>query len=159
VTEEVTGIDIVKEQIRIAAGEKLSFGERDVQFHGHAIEFRINAENPYKDFAPSPGVASFVLFPGGPGVRVDSHVYSGYEISPHYDSMIGKVVVHGHTRQEAIAKMSRALSEFILEGFSTTVPLGQALMGDARFARGEYTTAFLDQFMQESFLIAPTEQR
>jgi acetyl-CoA carboxylase biotin carboxylase subunit len=86
-------------------------------------------------------------------------VYSGYEISPHYDSMIGKVVVHGHTRQEAIAKMSRALSEFILEGFSTTVPLGQALMGDARFARGEYTTAFLDQFMQESFLIAPTEQR
>jgi len=98
----------------------------------------------------------FVYFPGGPGVRVDSHVYSGYEISPHYDSMIGKIIVRGHNRQEAISKMSRALGEFVIEGPSTTVPLGQALLGDARFARGDYTTNFLDGFMQEVFLISPT---
>ncbi len=156
VTEEVTGIDLVKEQISIAAGNRLSFSEKDVVFRGHAIEFRVNAENPYREFTPSPGLVSFVNFPGGPGVRVDSHVYSGYEISPHYDSMISKVIVKGHNRQEAIAKMSRALSEFIIEGVSTTVPLGQALLGDARFARGEYNTSFLDGFMQEGFLITPT---
>ncbi|MFH0953693.1 MAG: acetyl-CoA carboxylase biotin carboxylase subunit [Verrucomicrobiota bacterium] len=156
VTEEVTGVDLVKEQIMVAAGQRLSFSEKDIHAQGHAIEFRVNAENPYKDFSPSPGTVSFVYFPGGRGVRVDSHVYSGYEISPHYDSMIAKVIVHGHSRQEAIAKMSRALSEFIVEGVSTTVPLGQALLGDARFARGEYNTSFLDSFMQEVFLITPS---
>ncbi len=156
VTEEVTGIDLVKEQISIAAGKKLSFSEKDIQSRGHSIEFRINAENPYREFTPSPGKVSFVSFPGGPGVRVDSHVYSGYEISPHYDSMIGKIIVRGASRQEAIAKMSRALSEFIIEGPSTTVPLGQALLGDARFARGDYNTAFLDGFMKEVFLITPS---
>jgi acetyl-CoA carboxylase biotin carboxylase subunit len=156
VTEEVTGIDIVKEQISIAAGRRLSFSEKDIRYQGHSIEFRVNAENPYKDFAPSPGKVQFVYFPGGPGVRVDSHVYSGYEISPHYDSMIGKIIVRGHNRQEAISKMSRALGEFVIEGPSTTVPLGQALLGDARFARGDYTTNFLDGFMQEVFLISPT---
>ena len=155
VTEEVTGIDLIKEQISIAAGNKLSFSDKDLRPNGHAIEFRINAEDPYKDFTPSPGKVSFVHFPGGPGVRIDSHVYSGYEISPHYDSMIGKLIVHGRTRQEAIAKMSRALGEFILEGAHTTVPLGQALLGDARFARGEYNTTFLDTFMKEVFLITP----
>jgi acetyl-CoA carboxylase biotin carboxylase subunit len=155
VTEEVTGIDLIKEQIGIAAGNKLSFNDKDLRPNGHAIEFRINAEDPYKDFTPSPGKVTFVHFPGGPGVRIDSHVYSGYEISPHYDSMIGKLVVHGRTRQEAIAKMSRALGEFILEGAHTTVPLGQALLGDARFARGEYNTRFLDTFMKEVFLITP----
>ena len=155
VTEEVTGIDLIKEQISVAAGNKLSFSEKDVRQNGHAIEFRINAENPYKNFTPSPGKVSFVHFPGGPGVRVDSHVYSGYEIAPHYDSMIGKLIVHGKTRQEAIAKMSRALGEFLLEGAHTTVPLGQALLGDSRFARGEYNTSFLDTFMNEVFLITP----
>ena len=156
VTEEVTGIDLIKEQISIAAGNRLSFNDKDLRPNGHAIEFRINAEDPYKDFTPSPGKVTFVHFPGGPGVRIDSHVYSGYEISPHYDSMIGKLVVHGRTRQEAIAKMSRALGEFILEGAHTTVPLGQALLGDARFARGEYNTRFLDTFMKEVFLITPS---
>ncbi len=155
VTEEVTGIDLIKEQISIAAGRKLSFSEKDVRSQGHAIEFRVNAEDPYKDFTPSPGKVAFTYFPGGSGVRVDSHVYSGYDISPHYDSMIAKVIVRGHTRQEAITKMSRALSEFIVEGVATTVPLGQALLGDARFARGEYNTSFLDGFMQEVFLITP----
>ena len=152
VTEEVTGIDLIKEQISIAAGNRLSFSDKDLRPNGHAIEFRINAEDPYKDFTPSPGKVTFVHFPGGPGVRIDSHVYSGYEISPHYDSMIGKLIVHGRTRKEAIAKMSRALGEFILEGAHTTVPLGQALLGDARFARGEYNTTFLDTFMKEVFL-------
>ena len=93
--------------------------------------------------------------PGGPGVRVDSHVYTGYEINPHYDSMIGKVIVRGRNRAEALAKMSRALSEFVMEGPATTVPLCQALLGDTRFARGEYTTAFLESFMQDVFLITP----
>ena len=155
VTEEVSGVDLIKEQISIAAGNKLSFSEKDVRQNGHAIEFRINAENPYKDFTPSPGKVTFVHFPGGPGVRIDSHVYSGYEISPNYDSMIGKLIVRGRTREEAIAKMSRALGEFILEGAHTTVPLGQALLGDARFTRGEYSTTFLDTFMKEVFLITP----
>ena len=156
VTEEVTGVDLIREQISVAAGNKLSFSEKDIHPQGHAIEFRINAENPYRDFTPSPGVVSFVCFPGGPGVRVDSHVYSGYEISPHYDSMIAKLIVRGKTRQEAISKLSRALGEFIIEGAHTTVPLGQSLLGDARFARGEYNTSFLDSFMKDVFLITPS---
>ncbi|MFH0909816.1 MAG: acetyl-CoA carboxylase biotin carboxylase subunit [bacterium] len=154
VTEQITGVDLIKEQIRVAAGEKLSFQQKDLEIRGHAIEFRVNAENPYKDFTPSPGKVEFVNLPGGPGVRVDSHVYSGYEISPHYDSMIAKIIVHAKTRQEAIARMSRALGEFLIEGPSTTVPLGLALMADARFARGEYTTTFLEGFIKEGFLIA-----
>jgi len=156
VTEEVTGVDLVKEQICVAAGQKLSFHERDIRQQGHAIEFRVNAEDPYKDFAPSPGKVSFAYFPGGRGVRVDTHVYSGYEIPPYYDSMVAKLIVHGQTRQEAIAKMARALSEVIIEGPATTVPLGQALLGDARFARGAYNTGFLEAFMKEAFLITPS---
>ena len=159
VTEAVTGIDLIKEQIHIAAGRRLSFSERDIQWRGHAIEFRVNAEDPHKGFTPSPGHVQMVHFPGGPGVRIDSHVYSGYDISPHYDSMIGKIIVHGATREEAIAKMSRALSEFYVQGVSTTVPLGQAVLGDARFVRGEYSTSFLDGFMQEVFLNSPDFRR
>ena len=154
VTEEVTGFDLIAEQIRVAAGEKLSFSEKDVKVQGHSIECRINAENPYRNFTPSPGRVEWIHFPGGQGVRIDSHVYSGYEISPHYDSMIGKIIVKGRTRKDAIAKMYRALSEFMIEGVHTTVPLAQALMGDSRFARGEYNTHYLDNFMQESFLIS-----
>ena len=154
VTEQISGVDLIKEQIRVAAGEKLSFQQKDLEINGHAIEFRINAENPYKDFTPSPGKIEFINMPGGPGVRVDSHAYSGYEVSPHYDSMIGKIIVHAKTRQEAIARMTRALSEFMIEGPSTTVPLGLALMADARFARGEYTTTFLEGFIKEGFLIS-----
>jgi acetyl-CoA carboxylase biotin carboxylase subunit len=155
VTEQITGIDIVREQIRIAAGQKLSFSEKDIRMNGHAIECRINAEDPYRDFTPSPGRVEWVNFPGGPGVRVDSHVYTGYEISPYYDSMIAKVIVHAHTREEAIAKMGRALGEFMIEGTATTVPLSHAVLGDARFARGEYNTNFLEHFMKEIFLITP----
>jgi acetyl-CoA carboxylase biotin carboxylase subunit len=154
VTEQITGVDLIKEQIRVAAGEKLSFSQKDIRSRGHAIEFRVNAENPYKDFAPSPGKVSFVNMPGGIGVRVDSHVYTGYEISPHYDSMIAKIIVTADTRQEAIARMSRALGEFMIEGVSTTVPVGQALLADARFERGEYTTTFLENFVKEGFLIS-----
>ena len=153
ITEEITGIDLIKEQLRVASGEKLSFSQKDLAIRGHAIEFRVNAENPYKDFAPSPGKVNFVNMPGGRGVRVDSHVYTGYEISPHYDSMIAKIIVHADTRDEAIARMSRALSEFMIEGPHTTVPLGQALLVDARFGRGEYTTTFLESFMKEGFLL------
>ncbi len=149
VTEMITGVDLVKEQIRVAAGEKLSFTQKDLEVRGHAIEFRINAENPVREFAPSPGHVNFVHFPGGPGVRVDSHVYTGYDISPHYDSMIGKIVVHAKTRAEAITRMQRALHEFTIEGPHTTVPVGLALLQDARFGQGEYTTTFLENFMKE----------
>ncbi len=152
ITEEITGIDLIKEQIRVASGQKLSFSQKDLSIRGHAIEFRVNAENPYRDFIPSPGHVSFLKQPGGIGVRVDSHVYNGYDIPPYYDSMIGKIIVHADTRAEAIARMNRALGEFMVEGVHTTVPLGQALMADARFQRGEYTTTFLEGFLTEGFL-------
>jgi acetyl-CoA carboxylase biotin carboxylase subunit len=153
ITEEITGVDLIKEQLRVASGEKLSFSQKDLRIHGHAIEFRVNAENPYKDFAPSPGKIHFVNMPGGRNVRVDSHVYNGYDISPHYDSMIAKIIVRGDNREDAIARMTRALGEFMIEGPHTTVPLGQALLADARFGRGEYTTTFLEAFMKEGFLV------
>ncbi len=149
VTEEVTGVDLIKEQIRVAAGLPLSFSQKDIQLKGHSMEFRVNAEDPYRNFTPSPGRVEIVHFPGGPGVRVDSHVYSGYEISPFYDSMIGKIIVKAPDRTEAIARMARALDEFVLEGLPTTVPLGQALLIDSRFARGEYTTGFLEKYLSE----------
>ncbi len=152
VTEQITGVDLIKEQIRVASGEKLSFGQRDIKPRGHAIEFRVNAENPHKEFAPSPGKIQFIHMPGGIGVRVDSHVYNGYEISPHYDSMIAKIIVTADDRATAIARMNRALSEFMIEGVSTTVPVGQALLADGRFQRGEYTTTFLESFIKEGFL-------
>ena len=152
VTEEITGIDLIKEQIRVAAGEKLSFSQKDLQIKCHAIEFRVNAEYPDRDFIPSPGKIHFINQPGGIGVRIDSHAYSGYDIPPYYDSMIGKIIVKAPTRTEAIARMSRALGEFMIEGPHTTVPLGLALMGDARFAQGEYTTTFLEGFIKEGFL-------
>ena len=155
VTEEITGVDLVKEQISVAMGNKLSFSEKDVHPSGHSIELRINAEDPYKSFTPSPGKITFLNFPGGPGIRVDSHVYNGYTISPHYDSMIGKLIVKGKNRKEAIAKMARALSEFYIEGVHTNAPLGQAVLSDARFARGEYNTAFLESFVKDVFLITP----
>ncbi len=157
VTEEVSGVDLVREQIRVAAGEKLSFSQRDIVMQGHAIEFRVNAEDPYRNFTPSPGRVEFLNFPGGRSVRVDSHVYNGCEISPHYDSMIAKIITRGRNRAEAIAVMSRALQEFTIEGVKTTVPVGLALLADARFVKGEYNTAFLENFMQDSFLINKPE--
>ena len=143
VTEMITGIDIVQAQIRVAAGQKLPFKQRDVQFRGHAIECRINAEHPYK-FTPSPGrIASFHV-PGGPGIRVDSHVYANYFVPPHYDSLIGKVIAWADTREQAIAKMRIALSEMIVEGIQTNLPLHQELMLDSAFARGGTNIHYLE---------------
>ncbi len=152
VSEEVSGIDLLKEQIRVAAGEKLSFTQEEMTIKGHAIEYRVNAEDPYNNFTPAPGPVEAVHFPGGPGVRIDSHVYSGYTISPYYDSMIGKIIVHGKDREEAIMRMRRALQEFTIIGPHTSVPLGEALMVDKAFVDGTYNTAYLEKFMHEVFL-------
>jgi acetyl/propionyl-CoA carboxylase alpha subunit len=152
VTEEVSGIDLMKEQIRVAAGEKLSFTQDEMVIRGHAIEFRVNAENPYNNFTPAPGLVEAVHFPGGPGIRIDSHVYTGCMISPYYDSMIGKIIARGKDRAEAIARLRRALEEFTINGPSTSVPLGEALLSDGRFISGKYNTAFLEKFMHEKFL-------
>ncbi len=153
VTEEVTGIDLVKEQILVAAGRKLSFTQEDVKARYFAIEFRVNAEDPYKNFTPSPGKVDAVHFPGGPGIRIDSHVYSGYTISPYYDSMIAKIIARGATREEALNRLHRALEEFTINGPHTSVPVGIALLMDNRFRRGEYNTAFLEKFMHENFMV------
>ncbi len=145
VTEAVTGLDLVAEQIRIAAGERLRFSQREVEFRGHALECRINAEDPAHDFRPSPGrVVSFVP-PGGPGVRVDTHVYAGYTIPPYYDSLIAKVVAWGRDRAEAIARMERALREFEITGIRTTIPLHRAILDNAFFRRGEVYTNFVQR--------------
>ena len=152
VSEEVSGIDLMKEQIRVAAGEKLSFTQDEMVIRGHAIEYRVNAEDPYNNFTPSPGLVEAVHFPGGPGIRIDSHVYSGYTISPYYDSMIGKIIAVGKDREEALARMRRALEEFTINGPHTSVPLGEALMVDGRFKEGTYNTAYLEKFMHDVFL-------
>ncbi|MED3783345.1 acetyl-CoA carboxylase biotin carboxylase subunit [Geobacillus stearothermophilus] len=146
VTELITGVDLVKEQIRVAAGEKLSLTQEDVSFNGWAIECRINAENPAKNFMPSPGKIAMYLPPGGPGVRVDSAAYPGYTIPPYYDSMIAKLIVHAPTREEAIARMRRALSEFVIEGIHTTIPFHIKLMEHEKFQSGEFNTKFLELY-------------
>ena len=146
VTEMVTGIDIVKEQLKIASGEKLSIKQSDVQIKGHAIECRINAEDPYNDFRPSPGKITVLHTPGGHGVRVDSHVYAGYVIPPYYDSMIGKLITVAQTREEAINTMYRALSEYVIEGVHTTIPFHLQLMQNEDFRKGNFTTKFLETF-------------
>ena len=143
VTELITGIDIVQAQIRIAAGEKLWFRQRDIAFRGHAIECRINAEDPF-NFTPSPGRITNWHTPGGPGVRVDSHVYNGYTVPPHYDSMIGKLITYGDTRDQAIRRMRIALSEMMVEGIKTNVPLHQTLMLDPRFVEGGTSIHYLE---------------
>ncbi|MDY0011830.1 MAG: acetyl-CoA carboxylase biotin carboxylase subunit [Rhodocyclaceae bacterium] len=143
VTEMVTGIDIVQAQIRIAAGEKLWFKQRDIQLKGHAIECRINAEDPFK-FTPSPGKITNWHTPGGPGIRVDSHVYNGYTVPQHYDSMIGKLIAYGDTREQAIRRMRIALSEMLVEGIKSNVALHQELMLDARFMEGGTSIHYLE---------------
>ena len=148
VTEMITGVDIIKEQIRIAAGEKISLTQKNVEFRGHAIECRINAENPYNNFSPCPGRIEFYNAPGGPGVRVDSHAYNGYRIPPHYDSMIGKLIVHGDTRAEAIAKCRRALSEYFIEGVKTTIPFEQFIIDTREFIEGHYDTGFIERLIK-----------
>jgi len=147
VTEMVTGRDLVKEQISVAFGNELSLAQDDIEFRGHAIECRVNAENPAQDFAPSPGVVTFFHLPGGTGVRVDSHVYQGFEISPFYDSMIAKIVCHGLTREEAIARMRRALDECVIEGVNTTLSFQEAILRDKRFLNADLSTRFLDDFV------------
>lgn len=144
VTEAITGVDIIAEQIRVAAGQRLRLKQEDVKIDGHAIECRINAENPDKDFMPSPGRIEAYHPPGGPGVRVDSHVYQEYVIPPYYDSMIAKLIVHSPTRRGAIARMRRALNEFIVEGVFTTIPFHQRVLRNAHFIRGEFGTDFID---------------
>jgi len=143
VTEMITGIDIVKQQILIAAGEKLAFRQKDIQFRGHAIECRINAEDPF-NFVPSPGRITTFHMPGGPGIRVDTHAYQGYMVPPHYDSMIGKLIAYGDTREIAIAKMRIALSEMVIEGIKTNVPLHSELMADAAFHQGGTSIHYLE---------------
>ncbi|MCQ9375096.1 MULTISPECIES: acetyl-CoA carboxylase biotin carboxylase subunit [unclassified Methyloversatilis] len=151
VTELITGIDLVQEQIRVAAGEKLRFKQRDIKLTGHALECRINAEDPYK-FTPSPGKITGYHPPGGPGVRVDSHVYQGYTVPPYYDSMIGKVITYGDTRDQAIRRMSIALSEMIVSGIKTNIPLHQELMQDARFVDGGTSIHYLEQKLADQVL-------
>jgi acetyl-CoA carboxylase, biotin carboxylase subunit len=143
VTEMITGVDIVQAQIRIAANEKLWFKQRDIEFRGHSIECRINAEDPFK-FTPSPGRITNWHTPGGPGIRVDSHVYNGYTVPPHYDSMIGKLIAYGDTREQAIRRMRIALSEMAVSGIKTNVPLHQELMLDARFIEGGTSIHYLE---------------
>ncbi|MFE8695498.1 acetyl-CoA carboxylase biotin carboxylase subunit [Cytobacillus sp. FJAT-53684] len=146
VTEMVTGVDLIKEQIKVASGEKLNFVQQDVTFSGWSIECRINAENPEKNFMPSAGKITMYLPPGGYGVRVDSAAYPGYVIPPYYDSMIAKVITHGHTRDEAIARMKRALSEFVIEGVHTTIPFHLKLLSHEKFVEGQFNTKFLELY-------------
>jgi acetyl-CoA carboxylase biotin carboxylase subunit len=147
ITEEVTGIDLVKQQIMIAMGEPLRIAEKDVTFRGHAIECRINAEDPFDDFRPCPGRIEMYYAPGGRGVRVDSHAYAGYTIPSHYDSMIGKLITYGKDRREAMDKMSRALSEYMITGIKTTIPFEQAILQDPNFRRGVYSTNFIEHLL------------
>ncbi|AME08169.1 acetyl-CoA carboxylase biotin carboxylase subunit [Bacillus siamensis] len=146
VTEMVTGTDLIKEQIKVASGQELSLRQEDVEFNGWAIECRINAENPAKNFMPSPGKINMYLPPGGLGVRVDSAAYPGYSIPPYYDSMIAKVITYGTTRDEAVARMKRALSEFVIEGIETTIPFHLKLLEHETFVSGEFNTKFLETY-------------
>ncbi len=145
VTEMVTGVDIVKEQIRIAAGRALPFRQGDIKVRGHSIECRINAEDPER-FTPSPGLITAYFPPGGYGVRVDSAAYTNCYISPHYDSMIAKLIVYGENRDEAIVRMRRALDEFIIEGIKTSIPLHRRILDDPGFLKGKVSTKFLERF-------------
>ncbi len=147
VTEMITGVDIVQTQIRVAAGEKLPFTQRQIEIRGHAIECRINAEDPYS-FMPSPGRISLWHPPGGPGVRVDSHAYTNYFVPPNYDSMIGKIIVHAPTREQALLRMRTALDETVIEGIKTNVPLHRELMADAKFVQGGTNIHYLEEWMK-----------
>jgi acetyl-CoA carboxylase biotin carboxylase subunit len=146
VTEMVTGVDLIQQQLLIAGGERLAYSQKEIQPSGHVIECRINAEDPSKDFMPSPGLVTQFVPPGGPGVRVDSHCYAGYRISPNYDSMIAKLLVHRPTRREAIATMLRALDEFVIEGVKTTIPLHRLILSHTDFTTGEHDTGFVERY-------------
>ena len=150
VTEMVTGIDLIKEQIRVACGERLGYNQDDIVFTGHAIECRINAEDPDNNFMPSPGKIETCHFPGGKGVRVDSHIYTGYSIPPYYDSMIAKIITHGRTRNEAIYIMQRALDECVIEPIKTTIPFHRRAMADEAFLRGDVDTGYAEKLFGET---------
>ena len=148
VTEMITGIDLIKEQIRVAAGEHLGYTQSDIKFNGHAIECRVNAEDP-KTFIPSPGKIVNYLAPGGLGVRVDSHVYPGYTVPPYYDSMIAKLIVHGRTRAECLSRLERALKEYVIDGIKTTLPLHQKLIKNPDIIEGRYDIHWLEKNLSE----------
>jgi acetyl-CoA carboxylase biotin carboxylase subunit len=150
VTEMVAGIDLVKEQIRLAAGEPISFDPTACQPRGHAVECRINAEDPWRDFAAAAGTVDSYVPPGGPGIRIDSHLYAGYQTPPYYDPLLAKVIAWGHDRTEAIARMRRALAEFCLDGLATTLPYQRALLEDPRFQEGDVSTDFVAQHVREA---------
>lgn len=145
ITEMRTGIDLVKEQIRIAAGEELKFKQKDVEFRGHSIECRINAENPNKKFMPTPGKINEINLPGGNGIRIDTAIYNGYTILPNYDSMIAKIITHGTNRNEAISKMKRALEELVIDGIETNRDFLFEIIKDPDFIRGNFDTSFIEQ--------------
>ena len=149
ITEMLTGVDLIKAQLRIASGEPLELSQSEVPCTGWAMEFRVNAEDPDNGFMPSPGVISALEVPGGPGVRVDSAVYAGYEIPPFYDSMIGKLIVWGRDREEAISRSRRALGEYRIEGLNTTIPLHTRLLTEEAFISGRYDTAYLEKLLDE----------
>jgi len=155
VTEAVFGVDLVREQIRVAAGLPLSFGQDDLALRGHAIEVRINAEK-LPDFSPSPGRITQYHAPGGLGVRMDSGLYDGYMIPPYYDSLIGKLIVHGRDRPEALSRLHRALGELIVDGVETTVPLFHALLQEPDVLRGDYTIHWLEQWLEANLNSADT---
>ncbi len=146
VTEMVTGVDLIQEMLKVANGKVLSIKQEDVAINGHSIECRINAEDPARDFAPSPGIITAFNVPGGPGVRIDTHCYNGYMIPPYYDSMIAKIIVHAPTRKKALARMLRALDEFIIEGVKTTIPLHKRVLNHPKFVEGDFTTKFLEEY-------------
>jgi len=148
ITEEVTGIDLVKLQILLAAGEKLKIKQDDIQIKGSAIECRINAEDPDKGFMPSPGIINFCYTPGGKDIRVDTHIYSGYNIPPYYDSLIAKVITKGKNRAEALKNMDRALGEFLVEPIKTTISFCKEVINNPDFRRGKYNTGFLEKFLE-----------
>lgn len=159
ITEELTGIDLVAEQIRIARGEKLSFRQKDVTMKGHVIQFRINAEDPAKNFAPCPGVLEHYIVPGGPHVRVDSACYSGYRIPPNYDSMIAKLIVKGKDRKAAIAVGERALKEFLIDGVRTTIPFHKYMLEDERFLKSDYPITYIDQLIEDGCQFIPDRDK
>ena len=146
VTEMITGVDIVKEQLLIASGKKLSFSQSDIKIKGHAIECRINAEDP-KTFVPSPGTISLFHAPGGPGIRLDSHIYSSYKVPPFYDSLIAKVIAYGENREIALARMRNALDEMIVDGIKTNLPLHQDILRGNTFQRGIVNIHYLEQWL------------
>jgi acetyl-CoA carboxylase biotin carboxylase subunit len=141
-----TGYDLIKEQIRIAAGAKLSFSQKEISLQGHTIECRVNAEDP-ETFIPSPGLITDYHQPGGPGIRVDSAAYAGYRVLPYYDSLVAKLIAHGSDREESVARLRRALDEYIIGGIKTTIPLHQRILRDEAFLEGRFSTQYLDAFL------------